>query len=239
MPPYHLIVLDWDGTLVDSEGYIVASFQRALQDLGLPPLPYAMVRGIIGLGLIEACEVLLPEHSHADRQFVADRYCHHYFVGSEKTPPQLFPGVQETLSWLCDNGYLLAVATGKGRRGLDRSLRETGLSRFFHATRCADETRSKPDPQMLLEILAELQLPAARAIMVGDTEYDLEMAHRAAMDRVAVTYGAHEVASLRRWDPLVCLEEFSGLRTWLAGSAPVSSPISSISPISPRSTPCL
>ncbi len=213
---YRLLILDWDGTLVDSEAYIVSCFQQAMCDFGLPSVPYQAVRNVIGLGLMEACEVVLPGLDRATWQSVSDAYCHHYFIGSEVVPPPLFPGVRETLGQLYDDGYQLAVATGKGRRGLDRSLRETGLARFFHATRCADDTLSKPHPQKLLEILEELNAPVTEAIMVGDTEYDLEMAHRITMARIAVTYGAHSVERLHRWEPLVCVDQFSNLCAWLA-----------------------
>jgi len=215
---YRLIIFDWDGTLIDSEAHIVSCFQKAAQDLKLRPLSHAVVRNIIGLGLIEACAALLPELDISDRNAVVDRYRHHYFQGSVPAPSSLFPGVEETLQQLHENGYLLAVATGKSRRGLDRGLQETNLGRFFHTTRCADETRSKPNPQMLQEILEELDILPGHAVMIGDTEYDMEMAHTIAMARIAVTYGVHEEERLRRWDPLTCLDDFSGLCTWFCGN---------------------
>ncbi len=174
--------------------------------------------------------MLLPGIDTVGQRFVADRYCHHYLIGSGAAHPRLFPGVQETLRSLYDDGYLLAVATGKSRRGLERSLRDTGLLGVFHASRCADETCSKPDPQMLSEILEELQIPVEQSVMVGDTEFDMEMAQRATMDRVAVTYGAHDVEDLRRWEPCAYLNNFSELGAWLA--------LCDQSFI-PRSVPCL
>ncbi|CAK0772283.1 phosphoglycolate phosphatase [Gammaproteobacteria bacterium] len=215
---YQLIIFDWDGTLIDSEAHIVACFQRAALDLGLPLLSRAAVRNIIGLGLVEASAVLLPELDGVGRQTLADRYRHHYFLSAEPIPSSPFPGVEETLCRLYDNGHLLAVATGKSRRGLDRALRETNLGHFFHTTRCADETHSKPNPQMLLEILEELELNPGHAVMIGDTEYDMEMAHNAAMARIAVSYGVHEVERLQRWRPLTCLDDLPALCTWLANS---------------------
>ncbi|CAK0760651.1 phosphoglycolate phosphatase [Gammaproteobacteria bacterium] len=214
---YRLIIFDWDGTLIDSEVHIVSCFQKAALDLELAPLSRATVRNIIGLGLMESSVVLFPDSDNATRQAVIERYRYHYFLGSEPAPSSLFPGVEETLRHFHDSGYLLAVATGKSRRGLDRALRETNLGRFFHITRCADETKSKPDPLMLQEILEELDTASEYAVMVGDTEYDMEMAHNVAMPRIAMTYGVHEVERLRRWGPLACLDDFPGLRAWFDG----------------------
>ena len=120
------------------------------------------------------------------------------------------------MSWLREQGYAMAVATGKGRRGLDRALIETGFKRFFDATRCADETHSKPHPRMLLEIMEELAVSAEQTLMVGDTEYDMEMAHNAGAARVAVCYGVHEAERLLRWSPLACVERIDALKEILA-----------------------
>ncbi|CAK0766309.1 phosphoglycolate phosphatase [Gammaproteobacteria bacterium] len=213
---YRLIIFDWDGTLIDSEGHIVSCFQKAACDLGLPPLTYAAVRNIIGLGLMESCAVLLPSLDEAGQLKLVDRYRYHYFQESTHDSSHLFPEVEKTLWRLHDNGYLLAIATGKSRRGLNRALREMNLEHFFHATRCADETTSKPDPRMVLEILDELNFSPGQAVMIGDTEYDMEMAHNAAIACIAVTYGAHERERLLRWQPLACLDELSELCALLA-----------------------
>lgn len=214
---YQLIIFDWDGTLIDSEGYIVACFQKAVRDLGFPPIAHAAVRNVIGLGLLESCTVLFPWLDKNGRQNLADRYRHHYFMGAESSPSCLFPRVDETLHRLYDNGYQLAIATGKSRRGLNRALRAMNLEHLFHASRCADETCSKPDPLMIREILEELALCPEDSVMIGDTEYDMEMAQRAEIARIAVTYGAHDVKRLRRWEPLACLDDISKLCTLLAG----------------------
>ena len=210
---YKALIFDWDGTLLDSEARIVSCFQKAAEDIGLPSLSNLVIRNIIGLGLFEAVIRLFPDLEPLRQSAFVERYRHHYFL--DQAPSVLFSGVKETLQSFHEDGYLLAVATGKSRRGLDLALQETGLLPLFAVTRCADETYSKPDPTMLFEILQELSLRTAEAIMVGDTEYDLEMAERARMDRVAVTYGAHEVERLIRWNPLACFQKFSEFRDWL------------------------
>ncbi len=217
--PYRLVVFDWDGTLIDSEARIVSCFQAAAADLGLPLVPDSAVRNIIGLGLSQACGVLLPHLSVAGQLDVAERYRHH-FLSAHASPSKPFPGVPETLRWLHDRGYLLAVATGKSRRGLNRELEETGFGSWFVATRCADESHSKPHPAMLLEILEELAVAPGEALMIGDTEYDMEMAHRAGVDRVAVSYGVHDMDRLQRWSPQLCLDHLPGLMDWLVSHEP-------------------
>lgn len=131
----------------------------------------------------------------------------------------LFAGTREMLLSLQQAGHLLAVATGKSRRGLDRALEATGLLRVFDATRCADEGFSKPHPGMLLWLLDELEVPAERAVMIGDTSHDMEMAVAANVARVGVAYGAHPRENLLKHDPLACLDTFAGLSQWLTTHA--------------------
>lgn len=211
-----LLVFDWDGTLMDSEARIVACIRAAIGDLSLEPRSNAEIRNIIGLGLREAIETLYPgcdERLHCD---LTDRYRHH-FVEADPTPSQLFEGAAETVRRLHGEGYVLAVATGKGRRGLDKVLRETGLGRYFHATRCADETRSKPDPTMLLELMDELQAAPGETLMVGDTEYDMLMARNAGTGALAVSYGVHAVERLHRHEPQGCIDDIREFHAWLGG----------------------
>ncbi len=212
---YKLIVFDWDGTLMDSEDKIVASASAALSDLSLPPVPRDRIRNIIGLGLREAVETLLPGRSDSFYRQYIDRYRFH-FLEADSTPMPLFEGVVESLNSLRDQGYLLAVATGKSRRGLDRVLDETGLGHLFEATRCADEAPSKPHPGMLEELMDELRVPPATTLMVGDTEYDLQMARNAGTAAVAVCYGVHERHRLLEFAPLACLDAIDELENWLA-----------------------
>ncbi|NYS76268.1 MULTISPECIES: HAD-IA family hydrolase [Halomonadaceae] len=188
---YELIIFDWDGTLMDSVPRIVSCMQAAALEAEWGELSTAEVEDIIGLGLPEAiaqlCPGILPEQAERLRE----RYSHH-FVTADATPMLFFAGVEAQIARLRGREQQrLAVATGKSRRGLDRIFAETNSGGWFHASRTADETRSKPHPQMLSELLAELEVPVERAVMVGDTAYDLEMARAIGMDRVGVTYGVH------------------------------------------------
>jgi phosphoglycolate phosphatase len=214
---FSLLVFDWDGTLMDSEARIVSCMQAAISDVGLSPLEHGVIRDIIGLGLSEAMNRLFPESDQPLRQSLTARYRHH-FLGNEHSPSTLFPGAMDTLLDLHGQGYLLAVATGKGRAGLESVLVETGCKRLFHATRCADETSSKPDPQMLHEIMADLGIPTTQTLMIGDTEYDMHMAHNAGAAAIAVSCGVHERARLLQCDPLACLDSIAGLCGWLAST---------------------
>jgi phosphoglycolate phosphatase len=214
---FDLIVFDWDGTLMDSAAAIVAAIQAASRDLALPAPDERSARHVIGLGLADALSYLFPELAASEHEAVAARYRYHYFAGDDEIP--LFEGVREMVDELAATGVLLAVATGKGRRGLDRALAATGLATAFHATRCADETFSKPHPAMLLELMDELGVDAARTLMVGDTTHDLEMARNARVAPLAVTYGAHTRESLSACAPLACLDSVAALRAWFAAKA--------------------
>ena len=216
MNGYRLLVFDWDGTLMDSQARIVACLQAAAADLGIPvPAPTA-ARDVIGLGLREAVERLFPDAGPGEVTELADRYRHH-FLGDHPTPSTLFPGVIETLEGLAEAGYLLGIATGKSRRGLDTVLVETGLGPLFHASRCADETFSKPHPQMLEEVMAVLGAGPADTLMIGDTEYDMQMARNARVPALAVGYGVHAADRLLAEGALACLERIDQLPGWLAG----------------------
>lgn len=210
-----LLIFDWDGTLMDSVGQIVHCMKLAAEDEKVVVPPDEAIRSIIGLGLPEALAVLFPEHPVEVHERIRARYAHHFVAGAGGRS-QLFPGVQAMLDGLLMRGHRLAVATGKSRLGLDRVLKDTGLTNFFHATRCADETVSKPDPRMLHELLRELKVPAQGAVMIGDTTYDLEMAQRASMPRIGVSYGVHSVASLQRFEPLAIVDTIDALALKLA-----------------------
>jgi phosphoglycolate phosphatase len=175
----------------------------------------ARVKGIIGLGLPEAIQSLYPDLVEA---VCVERfrrsYSEHYLV-LEREPSALFPGVAEALEVFRAAGYLLAVATGKGRHGLQRVLAGRGWLNYFDTTRCADETASKPDPLMLEEILAHCGVAADQALMVGDSSFDLLMAQRAGIDSVAVGYGAMPLSALREHAPKLAIEDFTELRAWL------------------------
>jgi phosphoglycolate phosphatase len=206
-----LFIFDWDGTLVDSAESIVGAMQKAIIELGLAPRADAEVRDIIGLGLPEALRRLYPEVDELES--LREAYVRH-FLPAETGAAALFAGVADTLEQLKQRGHRLAVATGKSRRGLGRALQRLGWERFFDASRCADETRSKPHPLMLQELLAELAVPVEHAVMVGDTEYDMAMAVSAGMERIAVTYGAHPVARLLPYRPALVVDDFQQLLGW-------------------------
>lgn len=205
-----LIIFDWDGTLMDSEARIVACMQAAAVDLGLSVPDNDNTRNIIGLGLKEAVSMLFPELEQQAVLQVSERYRHH-FLDENRTPSTLFPGADETIRELAERGYLLAVATGKGRHGLDRALWSSGLAGCFHATRCADESFSKPHPQMLFQILDELGVSPRNALMIGDTEYDLQMSNNAGIKAVAVSYGVHSLDRLLGFGPVTYLHDIREL----------------------------
>lgn len=210
---FHLLVFDWDGTLTDSADHIVASMQAACDDFGLRLLNPAEVKYIIGLGFREALAHLLPELSPDDYPQMVERYRHHFL--SQRASIPVFPGVNETLHDLHQAGFLLAVATGKSRKGLNRDLQETGLGRYFHASRCADECISKPHPGMLLELIEEMGVSAEKTLMIGDTTHDLQMAKNAGVASLAVSYGAHPKQSLIELSPFACLDDIRELLPWL------------------------
>ena len=221
--PYELLIFDWDGTLMDSVGGIVACTRATLDELGLPAPPEAEIRGAVGLSIDETVRRLSggdPDPELGER--IRDAYRRHWFATFRDLGVP-FAGVDELLAGLEEAGYLLAVATGKGRNGLDRDLAATGLGGRFHATRTADEARSKPDPQMVLDLLDELGVPARRALVVGDSLWDLQMAAAAGTAAVAVCTGAHPRGRLLTCTPppLTCLDDITNLAAWLreAGGA--------------------
>ncbi|EXI68596.1 MAG: 5'-nucleotidase [Candidatus Accumulibacter adjunctus] len=210
---FELLVFDWDGTLLDSAAAIVEAITAACRDLGLPPPPAERARHVIGMGLYDALRHALPELPESRYPQLVERYRHHYLARDHEL--QLFAGAAELIAELSAAGFLLAVATGKSRLGLERALRHSGLGPFFHASRCADECFSKPHPQMLEELLDELAVAGERALMIGDTTHDLQMARNAGVAALAVAYGAHPVAALDAMQPLACVRELAELTAWL------------------------
>jgi phosphoglycolate phosphatase len=215
--PLQLVVFDWDGTLMDSVGSIVGCTQVVLREMGLGELSDEAVRATVGLGLRETMELLVPECDAKLYGAVLECYRRHW-VGTFRDQPVLFQGVPEMLAELAGAGYLLAVATGKSRRGLDYALDETGLRPRFHATRSADEAPSKPHPQMLLDILADLGVAPGNAMMVGDSIYDLQMAANAGSPSVAVLSGTSRREELAAHGQRALLNRVAELPVWLAGA---------------------
>ncbi len=214
---YQLIVFDWDGTVMDSTAVIATSIQSACRDLGLPVPSDEAARHVIGMGLVQALQHAVPEAPEHMYEPLADRY-RHYFLSQDQSIP-LFAGAHETIEELHDAGYALAVATGKSRKGLERVLDSSGLRRYFHASRTADETFSKPHPAMLQELMDELGMKPEEVLMVGDTTHDLQMAINAGVDAVGVTHGAHPEEQLSALKPRALLDDFHELRAWLKQNA--------------------
>ncbi len=217
MKRFELIVFDWDGTLMDSAGAIVAAIQAACRDLDIAPPSDARARHIIGLGLNDALANALPDLPPARYRALAERYRHHYLAGDGELG--LFEGIEALVAGLAASGHRLGVATGKSRHGLDRALTASGLAGHFRATRCADECPSKPHPQMLYELMDEFAVPAERTLMVGDTTHDLKMAQNAGVGALAVAYGAHPRAELTAAQPLYCAGSVAELQAWLFRNA--------------------
>ncbi len=209
-----LFIFDWDGTLVDSKAMITSAMQLAAANMGWAPLDDALIHNIIGLGLPEAILRLYPQVSDLDRARLRDFYAGNFVRLYEEKSSDFFPVVPETLETLRNQGHLLAVATGKSRKGLDRILADLGMGTYFDATRCADETASKPHPLMLEQLLAHFDVEARDAVMIGDTEYDMEMARTISMPRIAVSYGAHHIDRLYPYKPELCLDQFDQLLGW-------------------------
>lgn len=214
---YPLIVFDWDGTLLDSTGGIADCIQAAARDLHLPVPARETASHVIGLGLQASLRTAVPSLPEDQYREFAEAYRRHFLA--RQGSMALFPGVREMLQDLHGAGHRLAVATGKSRRGLDHALESTALRRMFAASRCADETDPKPHPAMLLELMEQLRVAPAQALMIGDTSHDLEMARSAGVDAVAVAYGAHPGEALRALAPRACVADVAQLRTWLTANA--------------------
>ena len=187
--------------------------RAASADAGLAVPEPAVAGHVIGLGLYEAIDMLFDKISEPQRQHMAERYRYHYYVRDEETP--LYDGVLKAIIELGKQGFMLGVATGKGRNGLNKSLARSGLEKYIHATRCMDECFSKPHPQMLLELMDELDVLPERTLMVGDTSFDLQMAQNANVSSVGVSYGAHPLANLLPHAPLAHFDQFTKLSQWL------------------------
>jgi phosphoglycolate phosphatase len=213
---YRLLVFDWDGTIIDSAATIAECICEASRELGLEVPERGRARHVIGLGLHDAMRIAVPDlPARRYPEFVA---CYRRHFLAREDAMQLFDGMRELLADLSKK-HLLAIATGKSRRGLDRALDSSQLRPYFAASRCADETNPKPHPAMLFEIMEELQTDAKSALMVGDTSHDLEMARAAGVDALAVTYGAHPEDGLRACQPLGCFSSVKDLQAWLSANA--------------------
>lgn len=214
--PYRLLVFDWDGTIIDSASTIAECIRDASRELGLEVPDRERASHVIGLGLHDAMRLAVPSLPASRYPEFVESYRRHFLQRKDRM--QLFGGMHELLEQL-SRSHLLAIATGKSRRGLDRDLDYHGLKELFVASRCADETNPKPHPAMLLEIMEALSVQPPAALMIGDTSHDMDMARAAEVDAVAVTYGAHPEAGLRACLPLHCVGDVPSLARWLKQNA--------------------
>ncbi len=214
---FDLIVWDWDGTLADSAGMITDALLNAAAQVGLPALPAKAATSIIGLGLREAIHALYGDIAADKAQALAAQYTTNYYAGEREIA--LFAGAVDLIKALNKRGFKLAVATGKGRRGLNLALEHCTLTHYFHATRTIDECFSKPHPQMLDELMEDLVVLPERTLMIGDTSYDLQMAKNAGVSAVAVTFGAQQADQWQHLNPIQQFDDFASLSDWLLENA--------------------
>ncbi|QWD62432.1 HAD-IA family hydrolase [Polynucleobacter sp. MWH-UH25E] len=210
---YDLIVWDWDGTIMDSTPTIVHCIQQACRDLGFKEPDDTLASSVIGLGIQDSLRRAVPWIEPRHFQQLTDRFRYHYLAKDHEL--DLFVGIRELLEELRADQFLLGVATGKSRVGLNRSLNHHQIGHLFHETRTADESFSKPHPAMLLELSDMTQVPTRRMLMIGDTTHDLDMAANAGVDAVAVTYGAHPPDTLKASPSLARVDDVAQLSQWL------------------------
>ncbi|WP_352286853.1 HAD-IA family hydrolase [Psychrobacter sp. GW64-MNA-CIBAN-0177] len=209
-----LVIFDWDGTLMDSIGLIVESMHVAGEAHGFHTTDQA-VKDIIGLSLMNGIEILYPQASDTQKLAIQQSYADYYIPNSHRTP--FFAPTEAMLKTLQQQGRKLAVATGKKRRGLDRVLDASASHDYFDITRCADESGSKPDPQMLTDILNHTQQPISGAVFIGDSIYDIQMANKLGMTSIAVNYGTASSAELAAQLPTYQVETPQELAKLLCG----------------------
>ena len=214
MQDYKLVIFDWDGTLMDSVDRIVSSMQSAAKVVGLVIPSNDEVKQIIGLSITEALQQLFAGITSEDTEAMRLQYKHQY-QEIDDTPTPLFDNAINLLTQLKQKDKLLAVATGKGREGLNRVLTMSETVDYFHTTRCAGEMPSKPNPEMLTSILSELNVAPHEAIMIGDTSHDLKMAQNAGVDSIGVTFGVHGKDVLEQYNPKAVVDSLSGLEQLL------------------------
>ena len=203
---FELIIFDWDGTLINSIDWITHSLQFAAEHCKLPVPDSQSAKDVIGLSIKKAMQALFPGADEEAQNQLVSYYSREYH-SKQISKSDLFPGVYDMLEQLRQEGKRLAVATGKNRAGLQHALQATETEHLFCTTRCADETASKPDPKMLHEIIEHTRIAHDRAIMVGDSIHDLQMARSADIRFVAVACGAHSEALFQPHNPLLCLQQ--------------------------------
>jgi phosphoglycolate phosphatase len=220
-PDLRLVIFDVDGTLIDSQEFILAAMRRAFASAGLETPADAATLGIVGLSLPQAMESLLPGLAVSERDVLVQLYKDSFRAlreesGGEAQSP-FYPGARAALERLDGAGWLLSIATGKARRGLDHMVDSHGLRRLFVGTQSADDAPSKPHPGMVLNCLAATGARACQAVVVGDTEYDMEMARAAGARAVGVAWGYHGVDRLWRGGAEEIVKDFAALDAVLDG----------------------
>ena len=205
-PRFDLVILDWDGTVADSTGIIVDAVISAAERANIKSPPRALILKTLGLGLNQLLIKLFPHLSREMLEKVAEGYRLHYHANEGNS--YLFEGVKEGIQRLYQHQCKLAVATGKSRKGLNFALQHTELNRYFFTTKTVDECFSKPHPHMIESIIEESDIPKERAVIVGDTHYDIEMGKNANIETIAVTYGAQPRDILMEFKPLACFDSF-------------------------------
>ena len=214
MHNYKLVIFDWDGTLMDSVACIVSSVQATAKLMNMEPPTFEQAKQIIGLSLPKAMRVLFPQCDSEQEALLVQHYKHHFLTVNTTATP-MFDNAVNLLSDLKSNNKLLAVATGKARAGLQRVWQLSDTAHFFHASRCADESISKPDPDMINSLLAQLNIQTHEAVMIGDTCFDMEMAQRAGVDRIGVTFGVHDHSILSQYQPRAIVDSLAELHQLL------------------------
>ena len=207
---YKAIVFDWDGTLMDSIGKIVESMQTSAKHLGLPTPSFEQAKDVIGISLLPALKQLFNIQDEKAALELFHTYKEHFKDHTQIISP-LFSGTIPLLESLKQQGYILAVATGKGRQGLEHNWQQSDTKHFFSASRTADDAQSKPSPDMLQQLLSELNLTADQVLMVGDTTYDMAMAEAINMDRIGVSFGVHSADTLQKHTPLAVIDSLEEL----------------------------
>ncbi len=214
MNKYKLVIFDWDGTVMDSVGRIVSSMRGAAKDLDLDIPSEIQVKNIIGLSLPEAIAILFNDDCSELTERIRLRYQEHY-LHIDETPTPLFDNAINLFDKLLFQKKLLAVATGKGRDGLERVWKMSETKAYFHSSRCAKECQSKPHPEMIEQILEELNVNPDEAIMIGDTVHDMAMAQNAGVDRIGVTFGVHNRDTLAQYQPKAIVDTLAELEVLL------------------------
>ncbi|KPF74512.1 haloacid dehalogenase [Blastomonas sp. AAP25] len=194
-----LAIFDCDGTLVDSQANICRAMEMAFAAEGLGHPDHHRVRRIVGLSLVEAMRVMLPQAEPQFHVVLADHYknAFHELRGNGTLQQEpLYDGLTELLDRLDRQGWMLAVATGKSDRGLDLCLTHHGIKHRFVSLQTADRHPSKPHPSMIYQALADAGAEPHAAVMIGDTSYDMAMGVAANVRAIGVDWGYHDAAEL-------------------------------------------